>query len=210
MVVAIRELSVELGGHLVLKDVHLDVTAGEILALVGVNGAGKSTLLRCLAGLLRPTSGQVTVLGSAPDGAPAFWRDVAFVAEEPSWYPGLTVREHLELVGITHGVRDRARIDAVVDEFGLRERAEASPITLSSGQRRRVMLAAALLRPSRLLLLDEPEQALDSEFRSRLGGRLSAYADGGGSVVLAAHDAAFVRSCSARQAVVADGQVDCE
>ena len=86
------------GSFVVLQDVDLTVAGGEIVAVTGVNGAGKSTLLSCLAGLHRPTAGTVSVLGGPPRDDAAFWRAVALVADQPTWYPGLTLREHLELV----------------------------------------------------------------------------------------------------------------
>ncbi|MEV6963943.1 heme ABC exporter ATP-binding protein CcmA [Hamadaea sp. NPDC051192] len=202
MIVAVRGLDVERGGDLVVKDVSFGVAPGEVVALLGVNGAGKSTILRCLTGLLSPTAGEIEVLGKPPAADPQYWRDVAYVADEPSWYPGLTVREHLDLVRITHA--SAADLDATVAAFGLADRADATPLALSSGQRRRVMLAAALLRPSRLLLLDEPEQALDSGFRAVLAGRLRAYTQGGGTVLLAAHDLEFVAACGARRLTIAE------
>ncbi|WP_290869496.1 heme ABC exporter ATP-binding protein CcmA [Hamadaea sp.] len=208
MIVAVRGLCVERGGNLVVKDVSFGVAPGEVVALLGVNGAGKSTILRCLTGLLSPTAGELEVLGKPPTADPEYWRDVAYVAEEPSWYPGLTVREHLDLVRVTHG--SEADLDAAVDEFGLTGRADATPLALSSGQRRRVMLAAALLRPSRLLLLDEPEQTLDSGFRGALARRLVAYAQGGGAVLLAAHDLEFVAACGARRLIIADHALTAE
>ncbi len=148
------------GSFVVLEDVDVTVADGEIVAVTGVNGAGKSTLLSCLAGLHRPSAGTVIVLGSPPRDDAAFWRAVALVADQPIWYPGLTVREHLELVRLTHEpVRGWClRADELIGAFGLSARADAVPLDLSSGQRQRLSLAAALARPSRLLLLDEPEQ----------------------------------------------------
>jgi ABC-type multidrug transport system ATPase subunit len=90
------------GSVVVLEDIDLMVTVGEIVAITGVNGVGKSTLLSCLAGFRRPAAGTVTVLGGPPRDNAAFWRAVALVADQPTWYPGLTVREHLELVWMMH------------------------------------------------------------------------------------------------------------
>ena len=148
-----------LRSFVVLEDVDLAVAGGEIVAVTGVNGAGKSTLLSCLAGLHRPAAGTVTVLGTPPRDDAAFWRAVALVAEQPTWYPGLTLREHLELVRLTHEpVRGWClRADELIDVAGLSAWANAVPLDVSSGQRQRLSLAAALARPSRLLLLDEPE-----------------------------------------------------
>ena len=138
------------GSFVVLEDVDLTVAGGEIVAVTGVNGAGKSTLLSCLAGLHRPTAGTVGVLGGPPRDDAAFWRAVALVADQPTWYPGLSLHEHLELVRLTHEPVQGWCLptDELIEVFGLAGRADANPTDLSSGQRQRLSLAAALTRPS--------------------------------------------------------------
>jgi ABC-type multidrug transport system ATPase subunit len=153
---------------------------------------GKTTLLRCLAGLQRAT-GRVSVLGRPPVDDPGFWRDVVMVGDEPTWYPGLTVREHLELMRAVHGP-GRLEVGAALELFELVGPADRAPSSLSTGQRQRLSLAMALLRPSRLLLLDEPERGLDTAFRDRLAGLLAAYAADGGTVVMVTHDPRFADS----------------
>jgi ABC-type multidrug transport system ATPase subunit len=198
------------GSVVVLEDVDLTVTAGEIVALTGVNGVGKSTLLSCLAGFRRQAEGTVSVLGGPPRDDAGFWRAVAVVADQPTWYPGLTARELLELVRMTHQpVRGWCLpSDELIGFFGLSARADASPLSLSSGQRQRLSLAAALARPSRLLLLDEPEQSLDEGFRRDLGTLLrEQYAANGGTVVMATHDHEFALTAGARIVSLTDGRI---
>lgn len=207
-VVAVRGLRAAYGSVVVLDGIDLTVADHEIVAVTGVNGAGKSTLLSCLAGLRRPAAGTVSVLGGPPRDTAAFWRDVTLVADQPAWYPGLTVRELLELVRMTHEpVRGWCLpAEQLIELFGLAERADASPLSLSSGQRQRLSLAAALVRPSRLLLLDEPEQSLDEGFRQDLAALLrDEYTAHGGAVVMATHDHDFALAASARQVRLADG-----
>src|SRR5918997_5730634 len=98
--ISVHDLVVEVAG---LKGVDLDVEQGQVVGITGVNGAGKSTLLRCLTGLQAYDAGEVEVLGRPPSGDPRFWREAAYAAEEPAWYPGLTVREHLSLTALAHG-----------------------------------------------------------------------------------------------------------
>lgn len=198
------------GDIVVLEDVRLAVAAGEIVAVTGVNGAGKSTLLSCLAGFRRPAAGTVTVLGGPPRDNASFWRAVALVADQPTWYPGLTVRELLELVRMTHEpVRGWCpAADELIEVFDLAERADASPLAMSSGQRQRLSLAAALARPSQLLLLDEPEQSLDEGFRDDLAVLLrEGYAGNGGTVIMATHDHEFAKAAGARVIRLADGRI---
>ncbi|WP_245764741.1 heme ABC exporter ATP-binding protein CcmA [Nonomuraea jiangxiensis] len=186
-IISIDRLTVELGGNPVLRDMRLTVSQGEIVAVIGPNGCGKSTLLRCLAGLQPVTSGEVLVFGRPPADDTAFWRRVSLLGDDPAWYPGLTAREHLELMSTVHA-RPRMAVEAALEVFALVERADAPPLNLSTGQRQRLCLAAALLRPSSLLLLDEPERGLDVGFRARLAGLLHEYTAEGGTVVLATHD----------------------
>ncbi|GII59796.1 ABC transporter ATP-binding protein [Planotetraspora thailandica] len=193
-----RDVGVVAGEVPILTGIDLAAGPGEVVAVVGVNGAGKSTLLRCLAGLQPPASGEVGVFGRPPADTAAFWRDVAVVADEPAWYPGLTVREHLELMRAVHH-DTRLTVEAALEEFDLVERADLAPQTLSTGQRQRLVLAMALLRPSRLLLLDEPERGLDTAFRDRLATMLTRYAAAGGTVVMATHDLGLARAAGARR-----------
>jgi len=197
------------GKVVVLEDIDLTASEGEIVAVTGVNGVGKSTLLSCLAGFRSPADGTVSVLGGRPRDDAEFWRAVAVVAEQPTWYPGLTVRELLELVRMTHQPLTGWCLGAeeLIDVFGLEARADASPLSLSSGQRQRLSLAAALARPSQLLLLDEPEQSLDAGFRQELAVLLGEeYAGNGGTVVMATHDHEFAVAAGARIVQLSDGR----
>ncbi|MGN9837996.1 heme ABC exporter ATP-binding protein CcmA [Nonomuraea sp. H19] len=187
LIIHADDLTVELGGNPVLQGMELTVTPGEIVAVVGPNGSGKSTLLRCLAGLQPATSGEVRVFGEPPADDTAFWRRVALLIDEPAWYPGLTAREHLELMAAVYP-QARLTVEAALEVFSLGERADAAPLNLSTGQRQRLSLAAALLRPSTLLLLDEPERGLDADFRVRLADLFDDYTNEGGTVVTATHD----------------------
>jgi ABC-2 type transport system ATP-binding protein len=131
-IIAARDVRVDLGGHPVLHGVDLTAEPGQIVAIAGENGAGKSTLLRCLAGLQTPSSGQVQVLNGPPVDAASFWREVALVGDEPAWYPGLSVREHLEMVLSVHD-GGRLSVEAALSAFDLEGRAELHPLTLSTG-----------------------------------------------------------------------------
>jgi ABC-2 type transport system ATP-binding protein len=190
--VAVEGLCVSYGSTPVLVDVGLAVPAGHGVCVTGENGIGKSTLLRCIASLQRPDRGVIRVFGRPPGSTADFWRDVVTTVEPPTWYPGLTVREHAELVCRANGQNpDDAGVDEALQRFGLGRHTDAIPPSLSSGQKQRLTLALALLRPSSLLILDEPEQRLDPEGRAYVAGLLGDYVKGGGSVLMASHDEAF-------------------
>jgi ABC-2 type transport system ATP-binding protein len=190
--VEVSGLHVSYGSTPVLVDVALTVPVGAGVCVTGENGIGKSTLLRCIASLQRPDAGTIRVFGGAPGSTPEFWRAVVTTAEPPTWYPGLTVREHAELVCRAHGQDpEDAGIDEALDRLGLAGHADAIPPSLSSGQKQRLTLALALLRPSSLLILDEPEQRLDPEGRAAVAAMLAAYREDGGTVLMASHDDSF-------------------
>ena len=177
-------------GTPVCGEVSLGLASGEVLAVVGFNGAGKSTVVRTLAGRQDPLSGDVRVHGLPvmPD-AVEFRRQVAAVFDEDVFFPSLTVREHLLLVARGHSVSSpEEAVDAELKFFGIADRAHAVPDALSSGQRRRLLLAAGFIRPSSLLFLDEPEQRLDPVMRDALSRRIQGCADAGTTVVLVTHD----------------------
>ena len=185
-----RELVVGYGDTPVCGGITAAVEPGEVLAVVGLNGAGKSTVVRTLAGRQLPLAGDALVHGLPvmPDAA-SVRRQVAAVFDEDVFFPSLTVREHLLLVARGHSVAlpDEA-VDAELEFFGLFGRAEAVPDSLSSGQRRRLLRAAGFIRPSSLLILDEPEQRLDPVMRDALGRRIREHAGAGAAVVLVTHN----------------------
>lgn len=192
------ELSVGYHQHPVCAPATFTLMPGQSLALVGVNGAGKSTLLHTCCGLLPPIRGQVELLGAPPDPrSPAQRAAVARDTGEGSFFPSLGVEEHLRLVCYGHGVKDaEAAVRDILDELDLMPLARALPDQLSSGQRRRLALAAVLLRPRRLLVLDEPEQRLDHLMRSALADRLIDERTSGGGVLLASHDPDLVAAAA--------------
>ncbi|WP_102159244.1 ABC transporter ATP-binding protein [Zhihengliuella halotolerans] len=180
--------------------VDLTLQPGQTLGVIGANAAGKSTLLRTLSGGQLPLAGTVTLDGRSVDAASiGYRRAVAVVFDEDAYFPTLTVGEHLELVASGHGARDpRAAVARELDFFGLENAGDSLPGHLSSGQRRRFLLAAAFIRPSRLLFLDEPEQRLDQAMRDRLARRLSDRAASGTAIVFATHDVALLAAVAQR------------
>ena len=179
---------------------------GKPRALGGANGSGKSTVLRAVLGLLEPVGGRVEVLGRPVDEREVGFRTrVSSVLDDDAYFPALTVAEHLYLTARGHGVQGAdAVVDEVLEEFGLTEHAAALPVALSSGQRRRLLLAAGLVRPRSLLVLDEPEQRLDVAMRDHLAQRLIEEKQSGGSVLRATHDPELLLAVADRAVLVAD------
>jgi ABC-2 type transport system ATP-binding protein len=196
----VRGLTKSFGAVEVLSGVDLDVTAGRALALRGRNGAGKSTLLRCVTGVDPPTAGTVELDGRAVDErSVATRRDLAIVLDDMDFFPDLSVVEHLDLFARAHGVADaEALVDDVLNEVRLVPQASQLPGTLSSGQKRRLALASAFVRPRRLLVLDEPEARLDQAGLEWLTERLQREKASGLGILLASHDPALVEAVADR------------
>jgi ABC-2 type transport system ATP-binding protein len=202
------------GTRTAVDGISLDVAAGSAVALMGPNGSGKTTLLRLMSGRDMPSDGQVLLAGKAfTEDDESVRRQVALVAEDSAFYPDLTVREHLWLVACAHGAGSAATtlVDSALRDMRLADHAEGFPRELSSGQQQALLLATVLVRPRRLLLLDEPERRLDPEARQRLGELLQAERAAGVTVVLATHHEELARSVADRLvllragAVIADG-----
>lgn len=196
-----------------LAALDLDVEPGECVALIGANGSGKSTAVRIIAGLLAPTAGSVRVAGADPHAEPGAEQAraaLALVPDTPLLYDDLTVMEHLELVGIAHGVPDEtlvARIAALLERLGLSHRQDFLPRELSRGLRQKTGLACALVRPSQLLVLDEPVVGLDPPSQRLLGELLTEAKDAGAGVLFTTHQLAFADGLADRAVMLQEGEV---
>jgi ABC-2 type transport system ATP-binding protein len=173
----------------VVDGLDLDVLAGTAVALVGRNGAGKSTVLRCITGVDKPTSGTIELDGEEMDErSPRVRASFAVVMDDMDFFPDLSVVEHLDLFAKAHRVTDaESVVDEILTELGLMPHAGQLPGTLSSGQKRRLALASAFVRPRRLLVLDEPEQRLDTAGLDWLAQRLKQEKAQGLGVLMASH-----------------------
>jgi len=171
-----------------LKGVDLTVPAGSCVALFGSNGAGKTTLLRVLAGLLRPTSGRVALLGVPLPGTPQLRRRIGVVAHDSFLYPDLSAVENLRYYARLYGITDTARPGELLTRFGL-ETAAARPVrTYSRGMTQRLSLARAILHRPELLLLDEPFAGLDPAVTGLVERTLRALHAEGATIIFSSHD----------------------
>jgi len=146
-----------------LRELTLTIERGELFALVGPNGAGKTTAIRLLCGVLKPTSGRVTVAGMdvARDGV-RVKRMIGYLPEEPSLYERMTPRQLLHFFASLYGVRDAEdRIEELLALVGMLDKADVRISTFSKGMRQRISIARALLHDPEILVLDEPTMGLD-------------------------------------------------
>jgi heme exporter protein A len=188
--IELRGLRREFGDRAALHGVDLRLERGQSLAVLGPNGSGKSTLLRILAGLLRPSGGEVSILGcTLPKETHRLRGRVGYLGHEPLLYRDLSPRENLELAGALHGLdpeRCDPRIDALIDAVGMTSRSRDRVAELSAGMRQRIDICRAILHEPDLLLLDEPDAHLDPDARRRIAPLIAA--GDGRSRVLVSHD----------------------
>ena len=150
------------GDVFAVNKVNLRVKRGEIYSFLGLNGAGKTTTIRALLGMIRPSEGNVKVLGQAlGPGGRGPWARVGHLVESPSAYPDLSVRENLDIARRLHGIRNPKVVDDVMNKLTIASYSNRKAGTLSSGNFQRLGLARALLHNPELLILDEPSNALD-------------------------------------------------
>jgi ABC-2 type transport system ATP-binding protein len=170
-----------------LDGLDLEVRGGEIYGLLGPNGSGKTTFIRCLAGLVRPDAGEITVLGRTPRDVVAAGR-VGYMTQAAALYGDLSVDENLEFFARLEGVEDAdERIEEVLRTVDLLDRRRSIVSTLSGGMRQRVSLAAALLHKPDLLLLDEPTVGVDPVLRAEFWTHFRELAAGGTTILVSSH-----------------------
>ncbi len=188
--IELRGLHRDFDERAALDGVDLTLSAGESLVVLGPNGAGKTTLLRILATLLRPSGGEVRVLGAQLPGEA--WKArgrIGFLGHEPLLYRDLSGRENLRFLARLHGLRGgaaEARIAELLAASGMERRADQRVAELSAGMRQRLALCRCLLHEPELLLLDEPDSHLDAEGRELARELIGP--DEGRTRVLVTHD----------------------
>ncbi len=208
-VIETSALTKRYGDAIVAVDaLDLRVRRAEVYGFLGPNGAGKTTTLRMLLGLIRPTSGTATVLGEAP-GSPAALARIGAMVEAPGLYPYLSGRDNLRVLA-HHAAAPRERVDAVLAETGLRDRADDRAHTYSLGMKQRLGVAAALLKDPELLILDEPTNGLDPAGMAEMRAFIRSLAQGGRTVVLSSHLMNEVEQIADRVGVIRDGALVAE
>ncbi len=190
--VAVRDLvKVYPGGTRALTGLSCAAPPGRVLGLLGPNGAGKTTAIAILCGLLRPTSGAVTICGADAVHRPrAARRHLGLVPQELALYPNLTGRENLTYFGRIYGLRGpelSERVDACLAAMGLAEHADKRIDRYSGGMKRRANLAAGMLHRPKVLLLDEPTVGIDAQSRNMILEHLRELRGAGATLIYTTH-----------------------
>jgi ABC-2 type transport system ATP-binding protein len=204
-------VTVAFGAITALDAVSLSVPRGSITGLIGRNGAGKSTSIRVLAGLISPDSGEAELLGSAVRELPVEVRGrTGYLLSEPALFSYLTPRETLRFLAEVYGVpraEGERRTEELLAYFDLQDAGDRLVDGFSTGMLKRLGLAAAFVHAPRLLILDEPFEALDPLIVRKLKRLLTDYARDGGSVLLSSHLIAAVDEICDRIVILERGRV---
>ncbi len=187
-----------------MKNVNFDINDGSCVGLIGPNGAGKTTLIRLILGLLKPTSGRVSVNGLDP----ASERDrlvgkIAYVPEKTAIYEKMTAKEYLRFFVALRNIN--ISVSEILTDYGLEERSDDPISTLSKGMKRRLELARALMGNPEILILDEPFSGIDPESRIRI--RETIRNSGSKLIVVSSHDLREVERVADSVVVMKNGRV---
>lgn len=184
-IIHVKDLIVHRGGRPVLTGVNFTIDAGTVTGLLGPSGSGKTTLIRCIVGVQKIKSGEVTVLGR-PAGSDPLRREVGYLAQSLGVYADLTVEENVRHFAALRGKGQR-EANKAIDDVGLTSARQQFVATLSGGQRTRACLACALVGQPRVLLLDEPTVGQDPVLRRELWQHFRQLAESGITLLVSSH-----------------------
>jgi ABC-2 type transport system ATP-binding protein len=189
IVIDVAGLTKSFGGHVVVRDLTMQVRRGLIYGFLGPNGSGKTTTIRMLCGLLRPDSGRGTCLGyDITSDAEAIRRQVGYMTQRFSLYADLSIRENLEFIARVYGLdRPREKAREAIRRLGLTSRADQLAETLSGGWKQRLALGACIMPQPKLLLLDEPTAGVDPKARRDFWDEIHQLADEGMTILVSTH-----------------------
>lgn len=212
---SIRDVEKSYGTVPVLKGISLDVDRHEVVCLIGPSGCGKSTLLRCINRLEEIQGGSITLEGEEISGPgvdiDAARQQIGIVFQSYNLFPHMTALENIMLaprkvLGLSkREARDRGM--ALLERFGLAQRANQYPDSLSGGQQQRTAIVRALAMDPRVILLDEVTSALDPELVSEVLALLQELAQEGRTLILATHELGFARAVANKVCFVYEGQI---
>ena len=206
-----KDLHKKFGDFEAVKGISFSVLRGEIFSLLGPNGAGKTTTINMLSCLLPPTSGTAEIAGHAiPGDTLAVRRAIGVVPQEIALYDSLSARQNLEFWGRLYDMRGQEltqRIDEVLDQVGLADRAKDKVKTFSGGMKRRINIAAGLLHKPQLLFMDEPTVGIDPQSRRRILDMVRELRDGGMTVLYTTHYMEEAEELSDRVGIIDQGRL---
>jgi ABC-2 type transport system ATP-binding protein len=204
-------LTRDFGNFRAVDGIDLAVPSGSFYGFLGPNGAGKSTTIKCLTGLLRPTAGSMSILGTNPIADPvSVKRRIGVVPEDLALFDRLTAQETLTFVAQVHGLdrtAARQRSADLLDVMELKTAGTTLVTDFSHGMRKKLSLAAALLPAPKLLFLDEPFEGIDAVASRQIKDLLLSFVARGGTIFLTSHILEIVERLSTHIGVIAHGKM---
>ena len=209
--IKLENISRSYGDFYAVKNLNLEILPGEVFGFLGVNGAGKTTTLRMITGVLRPSSGKITIdnfdLAKEPEKAKAI---TGYIPDRPYLYPKLTAREFLEFIAdlyrVPHG-EIQERLEELLLSYGLGDWADELIESFSHGMKQRLATAAALIHKPKVLVIDEPMVGLDPHGAKLLKQSIRKYAENGMTVLLSTHSLNVAEEVSDRIAIIDSGSI---
>ena len=208
MRIVIDHVTKTIKGAVILDDVSLTLRSGTVYGLQGVNGSGKTMLMRLIAGLIRPTSGKVTIDGKILGKDLDFPGSMGLLIENPAFLDGHTGLKNLELLAQIKGEIGLPQIKETLREVGLKPDDPRKFKKYSLGMKQRLGIAAALMEKPELILLDEPTNALDDRGVARICALIRRERDRGALIVLACHDASILEGLADEIYKVSEGKIE--
>lgn len=193
---------------LILDDVSLEMHSGRVYGLQGPNGSGKTMLMRLCCGLIRPTSGQVTIDGKVLGMDMDFPPSLGLLIENPAFLPNYTGLKNLELLADIQGRVGTEQIRNAITDVGLDPDDKRKYRKYSLGMKQRLGIAAAIMEQPELILLDEPTNALDDKGVEQICQLIRRERDRGALVVMACHDAAILEKMADEIFTIYEGKVE--
>ena len=194
-----------------VTDFSLSIPEATIFGLVGPNGAGKSTIMNILAGILKKTEGNISILGHQINSDDyQYKREVGFVLDRPHYIEKLTIKEYLHFCGAMYEIEDAetaSRANELIHFFGLLDKKDARIASCSTGMKKKVSLAAALIHQPRLLILDEPLEGIDPVSVRQIKDNLRYMAEKGVTVLISSHNMDAIEKLCDRVAIINKGQL---
>ena len=197
-------LTKHFGDFVAVDTLTVEVAAGGVIGFLGPNGAGKSTTIRMLLGLIRPNSGEASVLGSSISSPADYMHKVGALIEAPAFYPKLSGYDNLRTLALLQGLPE-SRLDPVLEQVGLdgRERDQVGDYSL--GMKQRLGIGAALLRDPDVLILDEPTNGLDPQGIVEIRGLLMRLGAEGKTILVSSHLLAEIQAACERLIIIKRG-----
>lgn len=209
--IKLEGVSKRYGSYVAVNDISLEVKPGEIFGFLGVNGAGKTTTLKMIVGILKPTTGSVTIGGFDMQRDPIRAKQMTgYIPDRPYLYSKLTGREFLYFVADLYSVESKLidpRIDTLLTDFSLLDWQDELIDSYSHGMKQRLATAAALIHDPQILIIDEPMVGLDPHGAKMFKDAMLRYSSQGKSIMLSTHSLNVAEELSDRVAILHQGRI---